>query len=118
MAVEGRAIVSRRVSERSSDRWQRIYEVVLRVPAGKVATYGQIASVAGLQRGARQVGYALHALADESEVPWHRVLNARGEISARATPGWDGLQRKLLEVEGVRFDERGRVDLSHDRWEP
>ena len=106
------------MAESSSDRWQTIYAVVLRIPAGKVANYGQVASVAGLKGGARQVGYALHALEDGSNVPWHRVLNARGEVSPRATPGWEGLQRKLLKAEGVCFDEHGRVDLARDRWEP
>ena len=100
-----------------SSRWELFYDVVQQVPEGRVATYGQIASLAGLPRHARQVGYALHALEDEA-VPWHRVINAAGEVSARSTPGFEGRQRALLETEGVVFSGAGRVDLSRFRWEP
>ena len=86
----------------------RIYAVVRRIPRGSVATYGQVAERAGYPGHARQVGYALHALPPGTTVPWHRVINARGEVSARADG--EGLtQRLLLEREGVRFDARGRV---------
>lgn len=98
--------------------YERIYAVVARIPEGRVATYGQVAALAGLGRAARQVGYALHSLPDGSQLPWHRVINSRGEVSPRAMPGWDGYQRHLLEEEGVVFDERGRVDLERCRWEP
>jgi len=99
-------------------RWRRIYEVVERIPHGQVATYGQIAALAGLPGQARQVGYALHALPEASAVPWQRVINARGEVSPRAFAGWEQFQRHLLEEEGVVLDERGRVDLRRYRWEP
>jgi methylated-DNA-protein-cysteine methyltransferase-like protein len=102
----------------TSDRYQRIYEVVRRVPRGRVATYGQVAALAGLAGHARQVGYALHALDEDHDLPWQRVINARGEVSPRSEPGWEGLQRRMLEDEGVRFDDRGRVDLDRYRWEP
>ena len=95
----------------------RIYAVVRRIPKGRVATYGQIAELAGLPRQARQVGYALAALRD-GRVPWHRVINARGEISPRAEAGPDELQRELLEREGVAFDALGRVSLATHRWQP
>ncbi len=95
--------------------YERIYEVVCRIPRGKVATYGQVARLAGLQSQARLVGYALHALAQDS-VPWQRVINARGEVSRRGRNGPDEAQRALLEEEGVRFDLRGRVDLSRYGW--
>ena len=98
--------------------YERIYAVVERIPEGRVATYGQVAALAGLGRAARQVGYALHSLPDGSELPWHRVINSRGEVSPRAMPGWDGYQRHLLEEEGVELDERGRIDLDRYRWEP
>jgi methylated-DNA-protein-cysteine methyltransferase-like protein len=78
--------------------------------------YGQVARLAGLAGHARQVGYALHALPDGSDVPWHRVINARGEISRRAEPGWEGLQRSLLEAEGISFGDRHRVALSRFAW--
>ena len=96
--------------------YQRIYDVVRRIPEGRVATYGQVAALAGLAGHARQVGYALHALEDGSDVPWQRVINARGEVSPRSDPGWEGYQRHLLEEEGVAFDLRGRVDLRRFRW--
>lgn len=95
----------------------RIHAVVRRIPAGRVATYGEVAEAAGLPGHARQVGYAMHALPDSTTVPWHRVINARGEISARAEgPGAGLRQRFLLEAEGVVFDERGRVPLARFGW--
>jgi methylated-DNA-protein-cysteine methyltransferase-like protein len=97
--------------------YARIYAVVRRIPRGRVATYGQIAELAGIPRQARQVGYALAALRD-ARVPWHRVLNARGEISARSEPGPEALQRVLLEREGVPFDADGRVTLASRLWQP
>jgi methylated-DNA-protein-cysteine methyltransferase related protein len=96
--------------------YARIYAVVRRIPRGRVATYGQIADLAGLPGHARQVGYALHALPDASAVPWHRVLNAAGGVSLRAVPGAELTQRQLLEREGVPFDLRGRVPLERVRW--
>jgi methylated-DNA-protein-cysteine methyltransferase-like protein len=96
----------------------RIYEVIRRIPSGRVATYGQIAELAGLRGHARQVGYALAALPSGTSVPWHRVINARGEVSLRASPGAELSQRMLLECEGVRFDARGRVALKRVGWRP
>ena len=100
----------------TSARYQRIYAVVRRIPRGRVATYGQVAELAGLEGHARQVGYALHALPSGSGLPWHRVINARGEISARSGSDWEELQRLLLEAEGIEFDLCGRVDLRRFRW--
>jgi methylated-DNA-protein-cysteine methyltransferase-like protein len=103
----------------SESTWGRVYEVVAKIPRGKVATYGQVAALADMPRAARQVGYALAALRDGSrKIPWHRVINASGEISLRKEPGYEGLQRVLLEQEGVRFSERGRVDFDEVRWQP
>ena len=99
-------------------RWQRFWSVVSEVPEGKVVTYGQVAALAGLPRHARQVGYALHALPRGTDVPWQRVVNARGEVSLRAEPGREGLQRAILETEGVEFDTAGRIDLRRFRWNP
>ena len=97
----------------------RIRKVVARIPAGKVATYGDVAAHAGLPGRARQVGQVMGALPDGSRIPWHRVLNARGEVSERAGGGWQaGYQRHLLEEEGVAFDAGGRVDLDSCRWQP
>jgi alkylated DNA nucleotide flippase Atl1/3-methyladenine DNA glycosylase AlkD len=106
--------------------YDRIYAVIARIPSGRVATYGQVAALAGLARHARQVGYALHALPDGSDLPWQRVINSKGEVSARAAGGWlaegegyrEGYQRHLLEEEGVVFDSRGRIDLGRFGWDP
>lgn len=99
----------------TADRYQRIYGAVRRIPRGRVATYGQIAELAGIEGHARQVGYALHALHDE-RVPWHRVVNSRGEISPRSAGDSHELQRHLLESEGIEFDPAGRIDLKRFRW--
>lgn len=99
-------------------RHARIASVVRRIPRGRVATYGQIAALAGLDGHARLVGYALHALPERSAVPWHRVINARGAISARSNSDSHELQRLLLEAEGVEFDLHGRVDLGRFGWRP
>lgn len=93
--------------------------MVRRIPRGRVATYGQVARMAGLGPHARQVGYALAALPEaHDDVPWHRVINAQGRVSPRAEPGWDELQRQLLRREGVRFDGEGRASLARFQWRP
>lgn len=99
-------------------KYERFYKVVQKIPPGKVATYGQIAFLAGLPGHARQVGYALHALPPQSRVPWHRVVNARGEISLPDYDGSAGQQRALLEAEGVIFKENGRIPLRRFQWQP
>jgi len=102
----------------ASGSYDRIYAVVRRIPRGRVATYGQVAELAGLPGHARQVGYALHALREEHDLPWHRVINAQGRVSERSAPGWDDVQRQLLEREGIRFDVSGRMQLADHRWKP
>jgi len=97
----------------------QFWAVVRRIPRGRVATYGQVAGLAGFPGHARQAGYALAALPDESDVPWHRVVNARGEVSRRAGgSALETLQRVLLEAEGVVFDASGRTSLERYRWRP
>ncbi len=94
--------------------YDRIYEIVCRIPEGHVATYGQVARLAGIPAGARQVGYAMAALgrgAPRPDVPWHRVVNAKGESSI------GGEQVARLEAEGIAFDENGRIDLREHRWQ-
>jgi Predicted methylated DNA-protein cysteine methyltransferase len=98
------------------NRRARIYAIVKRIPRGRVATYGQVATLAGLDGHARQAGYALHDLPDGSNIPWHRVINAKGEISPRSAGDSHELQRMLLEAEGVEFDLVGRVALKRYRW--
>jgi methylated-DNA-protein-cysteine methyltransferase-like protein len=98
--------------------YQRIYAVIRRIPAGRVATYGQVADLVLLPGHARQVGYALSALPDQNDVPWHRVVNAKGQVSTRSEVGHGAVQRALLEAEGVHFDEEDRIDLTRHRWRP
>jgi methylated-DNA-protein-cysteine methyltransferase-like protein len=98
--------------------YQRIYAVVRRIPKGRVATYGQVAELAGIPGHARQVGYALHALPQGTTVPWHRVINAKGEISVRSLPGAELIQQQLLAREGVLLNGLGREALARNRWVP
>jgi methylated-DNA-protein-cysteine methyltransferase-like protein len=99
-----------------SELYFRIYETVKRVPRGKVATYGQIARLSGIPGHARLVGYALHRLPEGSEVPWHRVVNRKGQISLQSDPFAGSLQRSLLESEGVEFDVNQAVALKKHQW--
>lgn len=99
-----------------SDLYSKIYAVVAKIPRGRVASYGEVALRAGLPRHARMVGYALHALRSGTSLPWHRVINAQGGISLGRIPGEEGLQRALLEAEGVEFDPSGRVDMGRFGW--
>lgn len=98
-----------------SDLRQRIYAIVSRIPPGRVSTYGRVAVLAGVPGAARQVGYAMSALHSSTAVPWHRVLNAQGEVSQRAN-GDTLSQHVLLEAEGVSFTQRGRVPLNRFLW--
>ncbi|RMF95300.1 MAG: MGMT family protein [Gammaproteobacteria bacterium] len=100
-------------------RWrQRVYALVRQIPRGRVATYGQLAALAGRPRAARQVGQALAALDASSDVPWHRVVNAQGRISRRADGDSDRLQRYALEDEGVVFSVDAAIDLRRYQWRP
>ena len=101
--------------------WQRFYAVIKKIPRGSVATYGQIAALAGMPRHARHVGYALSALPANMKLPWHRVINSQGRISLRLRhwdSGSDDLQRILLEAEDVRFGSTGKVSLKKFQWVP
>lgn len=99
--------------------YAQIHQVVSRIPRGCVATYGQIAKLAGIPNGARAIGYALSALDASTPVPWHRVVNAAGEISQRSTGSSVGnIQRIRLEQEGVVFDANGRISLADFKWKP
>jgi len=94
-----------------------VFAAVCQIPPGRVATYGQIARICGLGRMARQVCYALNALPADSDVPWHRVINAKGEISLRSVTGSESVQRLRLEQEGVSFNDGGRVSLAEFGWD-
>ena len=101
----------------SMSSYKKYYEVVRQIPCGRVSTYGTVATIAGLPGRARQVGYALAALPDEHDIPWHRVINAKGEVSGRsAGTVFEQIQHLLLKEEGIHFDERGRVDLEQCGW--
>jgi len=95
---------------------QRVVEAIRGIPRGKVATYGQLAAMAGNPRGARQVVRVLHTLWEKERLPWHRVVNAKGTISLTGA-GFDE-QKKLLEAEGVAVDGRGAIDLNEYQWRP
>jgi methylated-DNA-protein-cysteine methyltransferase-like protein len=100
--------------------YDRIYAIVRQIPYGRVATYGQVAELADLAGRARLVGYALFRVNPlQDDVPWHRVINAKGEISESPfRNGGDYLQRSLLESEGVQFSPTGKISLAHYRWQP
>ena len=98
--------------------YERIYATVKRIPRRRVATYGQVAACAGIGGQPRQVGYALSALPKSVSIPWHRVINAKGQISQRARRDWEMVQRVLLEQEGIEFDVDGRVSLARFQWRP
>jgi len=95
-----------------------IYEVVAQIPRRRVATYGQIAELAGIPGQSRRIGYALSALSGNTSIPWHRVINAKGMVSLRSSSGSDQLQMRLLKQEGIVFDGSGRIDLARFQWRP
>jgi len=97
---------------------QRIWLVVTMIPAGKVATYGDVARHAGMPGAARRVGRALRALPDGTSIPWHRVVNAQGEIVVPAGGGARTNQRRRLEAEGIGFCSGTRLNLRRYRWLP
>ena len=98
----------------SVDYRERVYEIVRRIPAGRVMTYGQIADLLGEGYTARTVGFVMHA-ADET-VPWHRIINAQGACSTGRILLPENKQQRMLEAEGIMFDARGRCDLSRYRF--
>ncbi len=96
--------------------FERIYEVVMQIPRGKVATYGQVAALAGNPHWSQVVGYALHVNPDNSKIPCHRVVNRFGETSSAFAFGGADIQRQMLETEGVEFTAEGRVDMKRFVW--
>ena len=102
--------------ERPMNSYERIYAVVKQIPYGKVATYGQVAALAGNPGLARVVGYALHVNPDPDHIPCFRVVNREGRPSSAFAFGGENRQIALLEAEGVEFDERGFVDMERFQW--
>lgn len=97
--------------------YERVVLFIKSIPAGKVATYGQIADYAGNPRAAREVAYILHSSSEKENLPWQRVINSKGHISMKPGHGYE-LQRRLLEDEGVVFDEEDGVDFKRFLWQP
>lgn len=95
----------------------RVIETIKQIPEGKVMTYGQIAALAGSSRGARQVVRILHSLSSIHQLPWHRVVNSKGEIAIQEDEA-RMIQQHLLEAEGVEVTRSGRIDLARFRYEP
>ena len=94
----------------------RAAEAIRSIPRGRVATYGQIAAMAGNPRGARLVVWVLNSRSEAEKLPWHRVINSQGRIGLRGEGA--RLQIKMLKAEGVRFDASGRTDLRRVQWQP
>ena len=95
----------------SGSTFDKIYDVVRQIPRGKVATYGQVALLAGNPRWARVVGYALHSNPDPSTIPCHRVVNREGKVAESYAFGGSDIQRQILESEGIVFEANGIIDL-------
>ncbi len=104
-----------RAKAMSSNLFNKIHEIILKIPKGKVATYGQVAALAGKPRAARTVGWALNSHPKSSELPWQRVINAGGK-SSLPLEGKRKLQQALLEAEGIMFED-GRVNLEVFQWD-
>ena len=98
--------------------FEKIYEQVKRIPRGKVATYGQIALLAGNPRWSRVVGYALHVNPDPDSIPCHRVVTKDGRLSHAFAFGGENIQKELLMGEGVSFAEDNRFDMKNYIWKP
>ena len=96
---------------------QTVIKLIKKIPKGKVATYGQIAAMAGDPRGARQVSWILHSSSDKEKLPWHRVINKQGKISLPPDSGYE-IQREKLEKEGIVFSLRNSIDLKRFLWRP
>ena len=96
---------------------QNVKRLIKRIPKGKVATYGQIAAFAGNPSGARQVVRVLHVSSGKENLPWHRIVNRRGQISLRPGSGYE-LQKQRLEQEGIYFDKTDSIDLDQYLWRP
>lgn len=96
---------------------QRVKELIRTIPEGRVATYGQIALLAGNERAARQVAWILHSSSAKEQLPWQRVINRMGKISLKRGFGYEEQKLKLLS-EGVQFDEDDRIDLNRFGWRP
>ena len=96
---------------------QRTKNIIKKIPRGKVATYGQIAALAGNPHAARQVVWVLHSASEKDRLPWHRVVNAQGRISLKPGHGYE-IQKALLQEEGISFGKDDKIDFDHHLWAP
>ncbi|PFG13786.1 methylated-DNA-protein-cysteine methyltransferase-like protein [Bacillus sp. es.036] len=96
---------------------ENVVTIIKKIPPGKVMTYGQIAKCAGSPRGARQVVRILHTMSRKHELPWHRVINAKGEIGLKSEDGYID-QKMMLEGEGIVFHPNSKIDLTIYRYDP
>ncbi|KMM37921.1 MGMT family protein [Guptibacillus hwajinpoensis] len=96
---------------------ERVIHIIQRIPSGKVMAYGQIAKCAGSPRGARQVVRILHSMSTNYQLPWHRVINSKGEIGIKSEEGFIN-QKMMLEEEGIKFSATNRIDLDKYRFNP
>ena len=94
---------------------EQVKKIIKQIPVGKVATYGQIAFLAGNPRGARQVSWILHSCSKKDNLPWHRIINSKGHISLAINQGYN-IQKALLEKEGIVFEEDGSINLNLYLW--
>ena len=94
---------------------KRVIEIIQKIPAGKIATYGQIATLAGNNKAARQISRILHSSSDKYDLPWHRVINSKGKISMKSGDGLE-MQKAMLESEGIQVIN-GRIYLKKYQWE-
>ena len=110
-------MIRQRLPQQLCGAAQSVYEIVRRIPKGRVATYGQVAYLAGNPRASRAVGYALHRNPFPGEIPCHRVVNREGRLAPGFAFGGPGIQQELLEAEGVAVQD-GYVDLTKYCWHP
>jgi len=114
--LPARSLLERKIAEVPT-AYARILAVVRRIPRGRVATYGQVAALAGYPTAPRLAGYALFSLPDGTPIPWHRVVAVNGKLSiGRLSPDGAITQRLRLEKEGVRFNGRGYVQIERFQW--
>jgi methylated-DNA-protein-cysteine methyltransferase-like protein len=106
-----------RETQESASYRERVFEIVRRIPKGRVMTYGQIAEILGEGYTPRTVGFVMHA-ADEETTPWQRVINSQGACSTTRVILPRDKQQRMLEAEGVEFDARGKCELGRYRWTP
>src|SRR5512145_2247664 len=104
-------------NRKSASFHQNAKALIKRIPRGKVATYGQIAALAGQPRAARQVAWVLHTASEKDGLPWHRVINSQGTISLPRMAGYE-VQLALLKKEGIKFDRKDGIDLARFQWRP